>query len=157
MSSVGDCQFFYSCSFSVLSVNFTEAELHWNGGGCELCLCSSVVWGGIHIVLINTSVWCCSPAADSPAARCRKRGLVLGCKLMQRRTERGILSGTVFPHHLDVSLCSWLTEPPLRLLHSVEDHKPKGTWHGEISFPGLGHSAAFVLAGCCKPAVMESS
>lgn len=89
---------------------------------------------------------------------CRKRGLVLGCKLMQRRTGRGILSGTVFPHHLQgVILSSWLTEPALRLLHSVEDHRPKGTWHGELSFPGLGHSAAFVLAGCCKPAEMENS
>lgn len=77
---------------------------------------------------------------------------------MQRRTGRGILSRTIFPHHLQgVSLCSWLTEPPLRLLHSVEDHRPKGTWHGELSFPGLGHSAAFVSAGCCKPAMMENS
>lgn len=55
MSSVGDCQFLYRCSFSLLSVVplFTEAELHLNGGGCELCLCSLVAWGGIHVVYQN--------------------------------------------------------------------------------------------------------
>lgn len=49
---------------------------------------------------------------------------------MQRRTGRGILSGTVFPHHLQLVGCKFvfmMTELSLRLLHAVEDQRPKGT------------------------------
>lgn len=63
-SSVGECQFLSRCSFSVLSVVplFTEEELLLNGGGCELFLCSSVAWGGIHVLYQHLSVMlltCC--------------------------------------------------------------------------------------------------